>query len=98
MNWEKKHINLGVIKAHSKKELTFVPLGELNNISSMVSTCGCSSPKQIGNNIVVTYTPGAVPFHLQAKGEYVTTKKITIIYTDGTQDILTFTATVKNKL
>ena len=98
MIWQKKHINLGVIKAHSKKELTFIPEGELNNISSMVSSCGCSSPKQMGNTIVVTYTPGAVPFHLQAKGEYKTTKNITITYDDGTQDVLSFTAIIKNKL
>lgn len=98
MNWQNKHINLGVIKAHSKKVLTFVADGELNNVSSMVSSCGCSSPKQVDNTIVVTYTPGSVPFHLQAKGEYKTTKNITVYYIDGTQDVLSFTATVKNKL
>lgn len=98
MNWVKKHIGLGDIKVGSKKQLIFTPEGELKQISSMVSSCGCSTPKQMGNTIVVSYTPGAVPYHLRAKGEYKTTKNITVYYMDGTSDVLSFSATIKNKL
>lgn len=96
MKWIKKHISLGEIKSGKKKELIFTPEGELKSIRNMVSSCGCSSPKKVGNTIVVTYTPGSVPFHLRAKGEYITTKNITIYYNDGTSDILSFTATIKS--
>lgn len=98
MNWKTKHINLGVIKAHLKKEIIFVPEGNINDIVSMTSSCGCSVPKKIDGKVVVVYTPTSVPFHLQSKGEYKTTKNITVNYKDGTKDILSFTAIVKNKL
>jgi len=95
MNWEQIKINIGEQRVGKKKVITFKPLGELKEIASMVSSCGCSTPKQVGNNIEVSYTPGSIPYHLVQQGFYTTTKKITITYKDNSKDVLSFTATVK---
>jgi hypothetical protein len=92
--WGNKSINLGTIKENVKKIIIFEALNELNNIHSMSSSCGCSTPKQDGNKIVVSYTPGTIPFHLISQGFYNTTKTITITYKDGTTDILSFKAKI----
>lgn len=95
--WRTKHIDLGDISVNEKQTLTFHAKGDLINIVSLKSSCGCSKPKQKGNSIVVSYTPTAVPKHLQEQGFYNTTKKVTLRYADGSQDVLSFTAKVFKK-
>lgn len=95
MNWKSKHYNLGEIKVGIKKEIIFTPTEDLKEINNMTSSCGCSLPKLIGNTIVVIYTPGSIPTHLISIGKYDTTKTITINYKDNSQDILSFSATIK---
>src|SRR6187455_1351959 len=94
MNWKIKHIQLGDINVGKKKKITFECLEELGVIKSMTSTCGCSTPKRDGNNILVTFVPQPVPLHLASVKFYISTKQIKITYADGTKDILSFTAKV----
>lgn len=96
MKWESKNIKLGQIKAGKKVEVVFKALEPLN-IDYMSSSCGCSSPKQVDDKIIVTYTPGYVPIHLQHLGQYKTKKKITIYYKDNTSEVLSFSSIIKNK-
>lgn len=97
MKWQTKHINLGDLKVGKKIEITFVPLEELKEINYMKSSCGCSTPSLVNGKILVKYTPGSVPYHLIKRGWYKSTKTITIIYKDGSQDKLSFSAIVHKK-
>jgi len=97
MSWKLKHIKVQNAIVHKKLNITFNYIGELDEIKSMSSSCGCSIPKQVGNNIVVTFNPGPVPVHLHSVGQYVTTGRIFINYVNGVKDTLSFTAVVKNK-
>ena len=94
MNWKQRIINLGEIKAGKKITVTFVADQDLIDVDNMISSCGCSSPRIDKNKIVVQYTPGAVPRHLQNVGFYTSENKVTITYKDRSQDILRFKAKV----
>ena len=91
--WESKSIDIGVTKEKSKKEIEFTYNGELPKIKEIYSSCGCSSPKLIGNKIVVTYSSGTIPVHL-LEDFYHTTKTVTVYYQDGTKEFLSFSTKV----
>lgn len=97
MNWERKHINTEELIVGKKKQIIFIPIGEIPLISNISSSCGCSRPKLIDNTIVVNFTPESVPQHMQKLGYYKSTKKITITYKDNTQDKLSFTSIIRKK-
>ena len=98
MNWEKTNIDLGVLTSGKKVTVTFNAAKKLNVVSTQ-SGCGCSKPTWDNKEqkLVVEFTPGKVPIHLKNKGEYTTTKIITVRYTDGTQENLSFTALIKKR-
>lgn len=95
MNFKQNNINLGDLRVGITKSITFYPKEELKDINTMSSSCGCSIPRIENGNIVVTYTPGSIPIHLQYLGQYKTSKTITIKYKDGSSETLSFTATIK---
>ena len=95
MNFKQSNINLGDLRVGITKSITFHPKEELKDIDNMTSSCGCSIPKIENGKIVVTYTPGSIPIHLQYLGQYKTNKTITINYKDGSSEMLSFTATIK---
>lgn len=97
MNWKSTTLNLGTIQAGKKQTVVFEADQDLKNVANMTSSCGCSSPKINGNKVIVTYTPGQVPRHLQSVGFYLSTNKVTITYNDRSQDILRFKAKVIKK-
>lgn len=97
MKWIKKHIVTETLYVGKKKQINFVPIDELPLIASLSSSCGCSTPKLVDNQIVVIFTPGSIPSHLTQLGQYKQTGKIYITYRDNTQDTLSFTALVKRK-
>lgn len=97
MNFKQTHINLGDLKVGKTKNIIFYPEEKetLEEIVSMSSSCGCSTPKIENDKIIVTYTPGSVPLHLQHLGQYETKKTITINYKYGSSEILSFSAIIK---
>ena len=95
MNFKQNHITLNDLKVGVTKNITFHPKEKLKDIDNMTSSCGCSIPKIENGKIVVTYTPGSIPIHLQYLGQYKTNKTITINYKDGSSEMLSFTATIK---
>ena len=95
MNFKQNNINLGELKVGVTKSITFNPKEELKDIDNMTSSCGCSIPRIENGKIVVTYTPGSIPIHLQYLGQYKTNKTITINYKDGSSEMLGFSATIK---
>jgi hypothetical protein len=95
MNFKKNDIVLNDLKVGVTKDIIFYPKEELKDIDNMTSSCGCSIPRIENGKIVVTYTPGSIPIHLQYLGQYKTNKTITINYKDGSSEMLSFTATIK---
>ena len=96
MNWSSKHINLGSIKQSKKVFVLFLNQGENKEITSLTSSCGCSSPTYNKESKVlqVAFTPPKIPYHLRSKGFYKSTKFIYIEYADKTTERLSFSATV----
>ena len=99
MSWENKEIKLENIKIGKKQEVIFKPLKELPLIKSLSSSCGCSVPtySKEKRELKVVFTPNPIPKHLQAQGFYNTRKTITVVYIDGTKDVLSFSAKISNK-
>jgi hypothetical protein len=95
MNFKKNDIILNDLKVGVTKDIIFYPKEELKDIDNMTLSCGCSIPRIENGKIVVTYTPGSIPIHLQYLGQYKTNKTITINYKDGSSEMLSFTATIK---
>ena len=98
MNFTQKQINLGEITVGKKQTVIFQATRELD-IINLESSCGCSKPSysKENNQLIVIYTPGSIPKHLQSVGRYNTTKSITITYKDGTSEVLSFKATISKK-
>jgi len=94
MIWKNKHINIGEVKVGKKKMITFNGLENLPEIRSMTSTCGCSAPKIEGNNIVVIFVAPSIPLNKITIGYDNIIKQVKIIYRDGTQDTLSFSAKI----
>ncbi len=96
MNWITKQINLGDIKVGKKQTIIFSSTKQLDNIISLDSSCGCSTPSynKEQQQLIVIYTPGSIPKHLKSVGVYTTTKTITITYEGGGSEVLSFKARV----
>lgn len=98
MNWTQKQINLGEIIVGKKQTVIFQATRDLD-IINLESSCGCSKPSynKETKQLIVIYTPDAIPKHLQSVGKYNTTKSVTITYADGTSEVLSFKSTILKK-
>ena len=96
--WQNTQISLGKVKVGQRQTVIFNAVREVPTILKMSASCGCTTPAfdKERNRLVASYTPGAIPKHLVGQGMYTTSKSVTIYYSDGTTDVLSFTATVTN--
>lgn len=79
--WEKTSISLGTVQQKKKNYIEIKWLGEEQPIIyQMKSSCGCTAPKydEKTKTLKVTYTPGAVPKHKQAEGQYFSRQQVKI--------------------
>lgn len=99
MKWKNKKINLKEVTEGKKQTIIFEALEPLD-ISTLTSSCGCTTPvyNKEKNQVKVQFTPGSIPAHLKYLGQYSTTKTVTVWYKDGSHEVLTIKATVKRKL
>jgi hypothetical protein len=99
MNWKTMHKNIGNLFVGQRVTIKFEATKELPEILKISSSCGCSKPEYDVNSKVLTvnYKAQSVPKHRKAKGWYNTTKKITVVYKDGSHDILSFTSVVRSR-
>lgn len=97
-NWNKKVVNLGTINEDTTYTIVFEALKDLN-ILSIESSCGCTTPIYNKNTkkLTLKYTSGSIPYHLKEVNEQHTEKFVTIYYTDGTHEILSFKAIIKKQ-
>jgi hypothetical protein len=90
-----KVIDLGTIPPRVKKQVIFEYIGEMPKIYSLTSSCGCSAPYRVGNNIVVDYVPDNIPIHLQHIGFYTTEKTVTVYFSANNIQTLMFKAKIE---
>ena len=64
---------------------------------SGTSSCGCSKPEITGKGVKVYYKSGMIPKHLQQYNSQAIRKTVTVIYKDGSKDILSFRGVIKRK-
>lgn len=95
MNWESKVKKLGTVRPHSKQKVVFKTTKELD-ISTVTTGCGCTVPTFTPNDVTVVYTPASIPVHLRHLQEQNVTKRVTVHYKDGTNEVLSIKATIKN--
>ena len=95
--WEETEISLGKVSLRSKRRIIFQRKAEdKREIVRLLASCGCSVPRydKAKRQVVVTFKPNPFPVHLKGHSSYGTFKTITVVFKDGTKDILKFTATV----
>lgn len=96
--WETKFINLGTIRLGKKHSITFEATKDLSDdlISRIKTSCGCTTPYYDAKErkLFVKFKPQPMPVHLIGAGRYTTTKFVTVMYKDGTEDVLAFRATI----
>lgn len=95
MKWKSKRINLGNVKEKSLSRFVFETNEELD-ITNIKPSCGdCTSAKLLKGSLHVQFKPGTIPVHISRKQNYQdVAKTIIITYSDGEQDVLTFTAKI----
>lgn len=94
--WKEQKIDLGNILAGVTSTATFQYLGE-KKIKNATASCGCTIPELNRETAVVkaAYTPKAIKMDQRSRLD---TKRITVLFEDGTEDILEITATAWNSL
>ena len=97
-NWNTTNINFGNIKVGTRLNINFQGTENLPKIKTIRPSCGCTSA-QFDNDkklLSVKYTAGDIPQHLLIEGihEYKTSKRILVIYEDGTDETLSFNVRV----
>lgn len=101
MKWKSTHIDLGIIQSGITIPVVYEADEELPPIVGIKVSCGCSNTNGYNSNtrkLEISYRPEPVPIHLESINSYRPVLNILVNYEDGTQDGLTFTATIKDKL
>lgn len=88
--WDKVHQVLPDVKEGKMVRIVYASKVLLDDIESLSSSCGCTTPKVVGNSIEVFYTSDNIPVHLKPRGYFLSTQYVIVKYKDGTQDHLSF--------
>lgn len=99
--FQSREQDLGILMENTEVEVAF-PLKEgvgVPRIGRLESSCSCTEPIMDvdGRRLVAIYDTGRVPPHLRQQGYKESTKYIRVVYEDGTEEILSFSARVKAK-
>lgn len=97
MEWEKPYINLGSIKERVTVPMEFKYLGdkEVKEVNPGCVKCTTVSYNHNTKVLSAKYSPGRLPKHLEGTFYSVNINKpIEVVYTDGTKDVLYFSAKI----
>tara|TARA_R100001377_G_scaffold85310_1_gene71466 strand:- start:13749 stop:14048 length:300 start_codon:yes stop_codon:yes gene_type:complete len=96
--WKNYRLNVGPIEVGMLISIVFQAEGPLPGIVSITPGCSCSSAKYNKDTMELTvkYRAESIPKHLRHQGWYLAGKKVTVLYTDKTTDVLSFIAKVTN--
>lgn len=93
MNWKNKKIDIGLVSENTTTEVQFISLEPLD-IDHVEPSCGsCTKFIDYKNNILTLHFKTQKPKHLIGKVTPIS-KYVTVYYTDGSSDKLTFTGTL----
>lgn len=99
--FQSKVQDLGVLMEESEVRVVFPLKDSIGNpgIVRLESSCGCTDPvmDMEHRQLVATYDTGRVPHHLRQRGYKESTKYIRVVYEDGSDEMLSFSAKVKAK-
>lgn len=96
--WKDKHLNLGEIRVGVKIKLKFTYEGDIK-VKQITSPCDCTEAiwDKETNTVEAIYTPRPVPKHIKNLGKsFYEAVKIIKVLSENKEDILTFTAIVKD--
>lgn len=95
--WNKTTHDFGTVKPKTELTASFEYLGD-KKITEVKASCGCTTFKNDGNIITLTYESTAIPNHLKKNG--VTSldfsKTATVTFDDNTKTTLTIKGLIKN--
>lgn len=97
MNWENININLGVLKENKTYDFEYKSTKDLlSDIVAIIPGCSnCTTIKGYNGNVLkVSYKTSVLPKHLDILEQKIN-KKITITYSNGTNEILNFHGILK---
>lgn len=89
-----KHKYIGKIKTGTRQEFFIEALPDIPEIKEIQTSCGCSAGKLTGNSLKISFKAGYVPLHLKHVGEYEVTQSIKVLYVNGEEDNISFSAKV----
>ena len=94
--WKEQKIDLGNILSGKAATATFQYLGD-KKIQNATASCGCTIPElnKEKATIKAAYTPKATKMSERSRKD---TKRITVRFDDGSEDVLELTATTWNSL
>jgi|TARA_R110002050_G_C8943259_1_gene512744 hypothetical protein len=87
-------IDLGEVKVGKTVKVIFQGTGGMLEVKSLSSSCGCTKPRLINNNIETSYTPKAISPHLASQGHYMAQQNINVVYKNGDTELLILKAKV----
>lgn len=99
--FQSREQDLGTLAEESEVRVAF-PLKDsigIPKIARLESSCSCTDPVMDVEHrqLVAIYDTGRVPPHLRQRGYKESTKYIRVVYEDGSEEILSFSARVKAK-
>lgn len=95
MNWKALVIDLGRVEQRARIKFKYTSIGILDIVKLTPGCGGCTTISGYKEGTLsVVYKVDTIPKHLSGK-DYKVRKSIILTYKDGTQEVLTFTATIK---
>lgn len=93
-NWEETTINLGKVKEHSKKIVTFKMVEGFEDVSHVTASCGCTTADFKDGILTASINVGRISPHLKDRKEVEIEKYIRVFYNDKSVDRLTIKGTL----
>lgn len=91
-------IDLGVVISGVRHSFRFERIGESKKVIRIKASCGCVGVSmESSGDIVGTIRPSSVPYHLKGVGYYDSSKYITVMYSDGSQETLILKMRIKDR-
>ncbi|MCE7039244.1 hypothetical protein [Dyadobacter sp. CY312] len=89
-------LNIGTRKSGVTVDVYFIKTPECPKITSMTADCGCSTPRDIGDSVLVKYTPGQLAEGVIASGQNSQNvqKGVLVEFENGTSEKIYFLAKI----
>ena len=91
--WQSKKVNFGTIRRNHSRDFEFQGLITIPEVKEINVSCGCTKVKYNPKTrlLKVRFDAGEIPNHIEGNQEVY--KIITVVYKDGTEDVLVIEGT-----